>query len=156
MHAYWRYTNPNVVLYETVAYVWSRMSAEVNTSVQYAFDDDRQVVTAAMLGGLNQANAIIRDGWFGFAPEDYALSRLLLYPRDKAAATERFFSVLALSEGRDFPLFPGELPPAGTKKPSAEASGLNTLSRDFGAAPIASLSRETAALVSHYLDHRLD
>lgn len=155
MQSYWRHTNPHVVLFETTTYFWSLLSFDASQTVQYAFDEDKNAVKSAMLDALNQANAMIRDGWFGFSPEVYALSRLLLYPNDKSTAAERFFDVLAQSEGRGFPLFPNELPHAPAETP-AVALELSHRNRAVYQDLTDQLHQAAAHLVACYLNDRLD
>lgn len=155
MDAYWRHTNEHVLVFESVAYFCAMASFHVNETVRYAFDDDRNAANGGMLEAFNQANAIIRDMWFGFSPEDYALSRLLLYPKEAPLATERFIGVIAASEGRDFPLFPGELARALAENipsdfpVSAQEDGLCRVIA-------AELIETTAARLAYYLANRED
>ena len=155
MQSYWRHTDPNVVLFETTTYFWSLLSFDTSQAVLYAFDDDKNAVKSAMLDALNQANAMIRDGWFGFSPEVYALSRLLLYPNDTSTAAECFFDVLALSEGRDFPLFPNELPHA-TGETLGAGLGLSQHHHAIYQGFTDQLQQTAAPLVACYLNDRLD
>ncbi len=155
MQSYWRHTNPNVVLFETTTYFWSLLSFDTSQTVQYAFDDDKNAVKSALLDALNQANAMIRDAWFGFSPEAYAFSRLLLYPNDISVSAERFFGVLALSEGRDFPLFPNELPHATGETPGVPP-GLSHRDLAVYQDLTDQLQQAAAPLVACYLNDRLD
>ncbi|RJX30746.1 MAG: hypothetical protein C4516_08285 [Oxalobacter sp.] len=155
MQSYWRNTNPNVILYEVLAYLWCKVSFSASETVKYAFDDDKHAINCGMLAGLNQANAMIKKQWFGFSPEIYALSRMLFYPKEAPFAASHFSHVLQASEGRDFPLFTGELPHPTSDKtppPSAIDAHVLALSGDIGT----SLERRIAALVSHHIAYRFD
>lgn len=159
MQSYWRHTKPHVILYETLAYLWCIESLKVNETVQYAFDDDKNAVKRGVLDGLNRANALIRDHWLGFSPEIYAMSRMLFYPKEASLAAENFFRLLAASEGRDFPLFPAELPHPTSEKTALHpefAASVPALVKKLYDGIEPALDKCITKLVSHYLDNRLE
>jgi hypothetical protein len=153
---YWRHTSANVVFFEAAAYFWSMLSFDINETVRYEFEEDKNAVKSGMLDGFNNATAIMRNDWFGFSSETYALSRIFLYPKDPAKAAENFYRVLEASEGRDFPLFPGELVHKMSDEPLLVSGGLSLHTGKLYGDIKPELDKAAASLVSYYLENRLE
>jgi len=156
MESYWRRTSPIVAIFESAVYIWSMLSFDVREIVKCEFDEDREAVVGAMLGGFSVATKMMKNKWSGFSPEVYSLSRLFFYPNDSIKAAECFFRVLLASEGRILPLSSAEINKDVDRELGDAERVLLSLLNNFYDQIKSELGGTVTGLVSFYLDNRSD
>jgi len=156
MESYWRITSTNVAIFESAVYMWSMLSFDVREIVKCEFDKDKEAVVGAMLGGFYAATKVMKSKWSEFSPEEYALSRIFLYPSDSIKAAERFCRVLISSEGMILPLTSAEINRGIDRELNDAERVLLSHINNFYDEIRLELGDAVSGVVSFYLDNRLD
>jgi hypothetical protein len=157
LDTHWHNTSAKVVAFESLAFLWNKLSANVRDNIRHEFEDDRLAVAKGVLGGFNTAVAVLARQWPGFSPEKYALSRILIYPSDPEEAADCVCRLILRSVGLTLPLLPGEARKAVTEAATVQSAGLLIESIRSSSKVIGlDLTKTISNLVAHYLEHRHD